>query len=121
MKSKHPTIPTLKTVRAREGLAILMFGLALGRPLEADVIDASLKVRLNFDAAPVGDVIADTSPAGGHPGTNSLATWAASESGRTQLTREWADRIAEFEREEAIIRDSIQRMDEIAARRHDGQ
>ena len=62
---------------------ILTFSMVLASSLEADVIDASLKVRLNFDAAPVGDVIADTSPAGGHPGTNSLATWAASESGRT--------------------------------------
>jgi Concanavalin A-like lectin/glucanases superfamily len=83
MKSQYPMIPTLRTVRAREGFAILTFSMVLVSSLDGDVIDASLKVRLNFDAAPVGDVIADTSPAGGHPGTNSLATWAASESGRT--------------------------------------
>src|SRR5678816_133306 len=48
----------------------------------ADVIDSSLKVRFNFDAAPVSDVIADTSPAAAHPGTNNLAVWAASEGTR---------------------------------------
>ncbi|HKS37468.1 MAG TPA: hypothetical protein VJW76_09785 [Verrucomicrobiae bacterium] len=53
----------------------------------ADVIDSSLKVRLNFDAAPVADVVLDTSPASGHPGTNSLATWAASEAGRNGVMR----------------------------------
>ena len=51
-------------------------------PVHADVLDNSLIVRLNFDAAPVGDVIVDTSPAGGHPGTNNLATWVATEVGR---------------------------------------
>src|SRR4051812_23190853 len=51
--------------------------------LRADVIDNSLALRLNFDAEPVADVIQDTSPAGGHPGTNLLAAWVASEDGRT--------------------------------------
>src|SRR5690349_9099098 len=51
--------------------------------LLGDVIDSSLVLRFNFDAAPVGDVILDTSPAGGHPGTNAAAVWAASEAGRT--------------------------------------
>jgi hypothetical protein len=49
----------------------------------ADVIDSSLLVRFNFDAAPVGDVIVDTSPGGAHPGANILATWQDSEVGRT--------------------------------------
>src|SRR5258708_3035791 len=51
--------------------------------LVADVIDASLVLRFNFDAAPVGGVIADTSPAGGHPGANTSAAWAATEGTRT--------------------------------------
>src|SRR5260370_37225536 len=49
----------------------------------ADVIDSSLIIRFNFDAAPVGDVIVDTSPAGAHPGANIFATWQDSEAGRT--------------------------------------
>src|SRR3954466_15872327 len=48
----------------------------------ADVIDASLRMRLNFDAAPVSNVIVDSSPSGTHPGQNFMATWNASESGR---------------------------------------
>src|SRR5262245_24445051 len=51
----------------------------------ADVIDNSLKVRLNFDASPVGDVIVDTSPAGAHPGTNVAAAWVANDTGRQGL------------------------------------
>ena len=49
----------------------------------ADVIDASLKMRFSFDAAPANNVILDTSPAGGHPGTNTGAIWNASELGRS--------------------------------------
>src|SRR6266481_4759054 len=49
----------------------------------ADVIDASLRMRFNFDAAPVGNVIADTSPSATHPGTNFAATWSATELGRS--------------------------------------
>jgi hypothetical protein len=48
----------------------------------ADVLDGSLKVRLDFDAAPVGDIIPDRSPGGVHPGTNIGATWVAGEAGR---------------------------------------
>lgn len=47
-----------------------------------DVIDSSLLLRHNFDAAPVGGVILDTSPAGGHPGTNVGTAWVASAGGR---------------------------------------
>src|SRR5512144_747813 len=54
-------------------IAPLLFG---------DVIDNSLVLRFNFDAEPAGDVIIDSSPAGGHPGTNLSATWAAAEEGR---------------------------------------
>jgi hypothetical protein len=64
--------------------ALVFLGLNLASVpwVAADVLDSSLIVRLNFDAAPVGDVIVDTSPAGGHPGTNNLTTWVASEDGR---------------------------------------
>ena len=48
----------------------------------ADVIDSSLKLRLNFDAAPVNDVVADTSPAAAHPATNLYASWRSAENGR---------------------------------------
>src|SRR5262245_34975097 len=51
----------------------------------ADVIDSSLKMRLNFDAVPVGDVVVDTSPAGSHPGTNNLASWVATEASRSGI------------------------------------
>ena len=63
-------------------IALIALNLVLALPVHADVIDSSLIVRFNFDAAPTNDVIVDTSPAGGHPGTNNLATWAASEAGR---------------------------------------
>src|SRR6266704_5719392 len=49
----------------------------------ADVIDASLRMRFNFDAAPINNVIVDSSPSATHPGTNSLAVWSASESSRS--------------------------------------
>ena len=49
----------------------------------ADVIDASLRMRFNFDAAPVNNVIVDSSPSATHPGTNFGAIWAASENGRS--------------------------------------
>jgi hypothetical protein len=49
----------------------------------ADVIDASLKVRFNFDAAPVDEVVADTSPAAAHAGANNQAIWVASEGTRS--------------------------------------
>jgi hypothetical protein len=44
---------------------------------------ASLVARYNFDAAPVNNVIVDSAPGPKHPGTNLLATWAATESGRS--------------------------------------
>jgi hypothetical protein len=54
------------------------------RPLlGADVIDASLRMRFNFDSAPVSNVIVDTSPSATHPGTNFGATWSALELGRS--------------------------------------
>jgi concanavalin A-like lectin/glucanase superfamily protein len=53
----------------------------------ADIIDSSLVLRFNFDSAPVADVIADTSPGAGHPGTNLNAIWLAGESGRSGVTQ----------------------------------
>src|SRR5437868_485231 len=68
----------------RNTLCAIAIGLvSASTTLRADVIDDSLKVRFNFDAAPVNDVIVDTSPAAGHPGANNLANWVASEDGRT--------------------------------------
>jgi len=53
------------------------------RPVRAaDVIDASLRLRFNFDSAPANNVIVDSSPSGTHPGTNIGAIWTASENGR---------------------------------------
>src|SRR5215470_10906563 len=49
----------------------------------ADVIDDSLRMRFNFGAAPVSNVIVDTSPSATHPGTNFAATWSATELGRS--------------------------------------
>jgi hypothetical protein len=73
--------------RAMKALRFFLKGIPLfvfaSNVLTADVIDSSLILRLNFDTEPVNDVILDTSPAGGHPGTNLSATWAANESGRT--------------------------------------
>jgi hypothetical protein len=61
----------------------LVFVLSSFGPLfAADVIDASLRMRFNFDSAPVNNVIADTSPSGTHPGTNFGAVWSSSEMGR---------------------------------------
>jgi two-component system, chemotaxis family, protein-glutamate methylesterase/glutaminase len=40
----------------------------------------------------------------------------ASESGRTLIADSWANKAVEFEAEARVIRDSIQRTDEIAAR-----
>jgi concanavalin A-like lectin/glucanase superfamily protein/Ig-like domain-containing protein len=51
--------------------------------LAADVIDASLRMRFNFDSAPVSNVIVDSSPSGTHPGTNFSAIWSSSELGRS--------------------------------------
>jgi hypothetical protein len=45
-------------------------------------VGASLVARYNFDAAPVNGVIVDTAPGTKHPGTNYLATWTATVSGR---------------------------------------
>src|SRR5258706_8565688 len=73
-----PSLKRLRTVLSSFAVAITISSSAI----RADVIDDSLKVRFNFDAAPVGDVIVDTSPAGGHPGTNNLASWVASDDGR---------------------------------------
>ena len=51
----------------------------------ADVIDASLRMRFNFDSAPINNVIVDSSPSAAHPGTNFGASWSASEGGRSGL------------------------------------
>jgi len=48
--------------RLFSGLGIIAVSLFLVPLVGADVLDGSLKVRLNFDAAPVGTVVADTSP-----------------------------------------------------------
>ena len=68
--------------RCFSSVGIVALNLILVPLVGADVLDSSLKVRLNFDAAPAGTVVADTSPAGGHPGTNNFATWVANEAGR---------------------------------------
>ncbi len=68
-------------------LGIVAFTLAFVPLAGADVLDGSLIVRFNFDAEPVGDVIVDTSPAGGHPGANILATWQDIEAGRSGVMR----------------------------------
>jgi hypothetical protein len=44
--------------------------------------DATLLMQFNFDAAPVGNVIVDSSPSATHPGTNLGAIWNSSEGGR---------------------------------------
>lgn len=66
------------------------FLLALFLPVLARFTDAyaqdvtnGLRMRFNFDAAPVSNVIVDSSPAAAHPGTNFGATWSASEGGRS--------------------------------------
>jgi hypothetical protein len=94
----HPTVPWLKN-RAGKGapakkrllgndtsrhLALALLVLAgLNNAFAADVIDSSLRMRFNFDAAPVSNVIVDTSPSATHPGTNFDATWSATELGRS--------------------------------------
>ena len=59
-----------------------LFWLAIVPPAVAADVTAGLKLRFSFDSAPVNNVVADTSPAGTHPGTNYLATWQANENGR---------------------------------------
>lgn len=66
-------------------LFLLVFASFYGA-LAADVIDSSLHMRFNFDAAPVSNVIVDSSPDGTHPGTNFFAVWNASENGRSGVT-----------------------------------
>src|SRR6266702_2055435 len=63
--------------------AFLLVVSSLRPVFAADVIDASLRMRFNFDAAPVNNVIVDSSPSATHPGPNSLAVWSASESSRS--------------------------------------
>jgi hypothetical protein len=63
------------------GLILVVFSV---RPVfGADVIDASLRMRFNFESAPVNNVIVDSSPSATHPGTNFFATWSANSGGRT--------------------------------------
>src|SRR2546423_15508442 len=80
---KPSSLRSLRTFLLGSAIAFAMSISAV----RADVIDDSLKVRFNFDAAPVSDVIVDSSPAGGHPGTNNLANWAATEDGRGGVIR----------------------------------
>ncbi len=63
--------------------AFLLVVSSLRPVFAADVIDASLRMRFNFDAAPVNNVIVDSSPSATHPGTNFLAVWNTSENNRT--------------------------------------
>ena len=49
----------------------------------ADVIDASLRLRYNFDAAPAANVIVDSSPSATNPGQNRNAVWIATEGNRS--------------------------------------
>ena len=59
-----------------------------GAVCEADILDGSLVARYNFDAAPVGSVIVDTSPGGSnHPGANSGSTFTASATDGLSATR----------------------------------
>src|SRR5882672_5519885 len=69
-----------KSLLLLTSFAFLVFSITAGRA--ADVIDSSLRLRFNFDAAPVNNVIVDSSPSATHPGTNFLAVWSASESSR---------------------------------------
>ena len=67
-------------MRARKrnsmGVATLLALLTAGGAVMGDVIDDSLIVRYDFDAAPVGEVIIDSSPGGSdHPGANFDASW----------------------------------------------
>src|SRR6185369_1077199 len=55
--------------------------------VHADVLDRSLKMRFCFDAPPAANVIADTSFAASHFGTNLGATWVASNEGRSGVMR----------------------------------
>src|ERR1043166_3599913 len=79
---KVSSLPSL-SVKSFNFTVIVLFVSCLRPMFAADVIDASLKMWFNFDSAPVGNVIADSSPAAGHPGTNFLAVWNASENGRS--------------------------------------
>src|SRR5438105_9569167 len=85
MKNKNLIFSTPFSAELLAVLALFTFNLAFIRPVQADVLDSSLIVRFNFDAAPVNDVIVDSSPAGGHPGTNNQATWVASDAGRNGI------------------------------------
>src|SRR5438270_5423549 len=64
-------------------LISLLWGINTIVTRAADVIDASLRMRFNFDAAPVNNTIVDSSPDGTHPGTNFMATWRSNENGRS--------------------------------------
>src|SRR5882672_10903050 len=69
-----------KSLLLLTSFAFLVFSIAALRA--ADVIDASLRLRFNFDAAPVNNVIVDSSPSATHPGSNFSWVWRASENGR---------------------------------------
>jgi hypothetical protein len=63
--------------------ALLFSVVTLTRSVSAaDIINDTLRLRYSFDAAPVSDVIVDSSPNGSHPGTNRNAVWVASDLGR---------------------------------------
>src|SRR5688572_19342886 len=69
----HPRISVLLSA-----LSISVAGISA-----ADVIDASLRLRYNFDAAPAANVIVDSSPSATHPGQNQNAVWVATEGNRS--------------------------------------
>ena len=59
-----------------------------GGPPPVDLLDSSLVARYNFDAAPAGSVIVDTSPGGSnHPGVNNGSTFTASATDALAATR----------------------------------
>lgn len=84
----------MKTLCSFSAGLLMIFGAST--TVLADIIDNSLVLRFNFDAAPVANVIVDTSPAAGHPGTNLNTVWLSSEgtrNGVAQFTGQYSDRI----------------------------
>src|SRR6185369_13536306 len=71
----------------KRSLLSLLFAVSAFNAMHAaDVIDDSLRLRFNFDAAPVNDVIVDTSPSATHPGSVFGAVWNSNEMGRNGVT-----------------------------------
>ena len=76
----------MKTRQQCCALLLAVCGLALSQVAWADTNNI-LALRFNFDAAPVNNVIVDTSPLANHPGAGQGATWAAEEAGRNGVMR----------------------------------